>query len=125
MRRIVLLLFILLAACQPATPSPLPTLASIRILDFWEPATGPLASADEVQEWRFVAQAGDAVSLRAIGEQQDVTLTLKTAEGLILTQGNSLQVNLPLSGTYTVLVQGAAGGYQLGLGYTDRPDPNE
>jgi hypothetical protein len=126
MLRTAFLLLIFLAACQPALPTPpLPTLASIQILDFWEPVSGTLASAEDVQEWRFVGQAGDAIRLRAIGEQADVTLTLQTADGLTLTQGDSLEVTLPASGTYTVLVQGGAGGYQLGLGYTDRPNPNE
>ncbi len=126
MLRFVFLLLTLLAACQPATPPPpLPTLASIQILDFWEPVTGTLASAEDVEEWRFVAQAGDNISLRMLGEATGVTLTLQTADGLILTQGNSLEFSLPLAGTYTVLVQGAAGGYELGLGYTDRPNPND
>ncbi len=124
--RIVLILSLVLAACQQATPTPpLPTLTSVRILDFWEPVTDTLASAEEVQEWRFVGQAGDAVSLRAIGQEEDVTLTLQTADGLTLTQGNTLEVTLPTSGAYTVLVQGAAGGYELGLGYTDRRNPND
>jgi hypothetical protein len=116
-----------LAACQQeSTPTPpLPTLTSLRFLAFWEPVTDTLASAEEVQEWRFVGQAGDAISLRAIGHEEDVTLTLQTDAGLILTQGNSLEVMLPTSGTYTVLVQGAAGSYELGLGYTDRRNPND
>ncbi|MCI0350336.1 MAG: hypothetical protein L0Z53_13005, partial [Acidobacteriales bacterium] len=94
--RIVLLLSLVLAACQQAaTPTPaLPTLTSARILDFWEPVTDTLASAEEVQEWRFVGQAGDAISLRAIGQEEDVTLTLQTADGLTLTQGNTLEVTL-------------------------------
>jgi hypothetical protein len=64
--RIVLLLSLVLAACQQeATPTPpLPTLTSLRFLTFWEPVTDTLATAEEVQEWRFVGQAGDAISLR-------------------------------------------------------------
>jgi hypothetical protein len=84
-----------------------------------------LASPDDIQEWRFVGQAGDAISLRAIGQAADVTLTLQTASGVTLMEGNSLEVTLPTSGTYSVLVEGTNGSYELGLGYTDRPNPNE
>jgi hypothetical protein len=87
--------------------------------------SGTLTSAEAVQEWRFVGQAGDDISLRAIGEEAEISLTLKTADNLTLAQGNRLQLVLPVSGAYTVLVQGAAGSYELGLGYTDQPNPNE
>jgi hypothetical protein len=124
--RIALFLCLTLAACREATPTPpLPTLTSDRLLDFWEPVSDTLASPDEVQEWRFVGQAGDAISLRAIGQEADVTLTLQTASGITLMEGNSLEVTLPTSGTYSVLVEGTTGSYELGLGYTDRPNPNE
>ncbi len=125
-RLLLALFFLLLAACQPESVTPvLPTVASIGVLEFWKPVSGALSSSDDVQEWRFIGQTGDAISLRAIGQEAGVTLTVKTADGPVLAQGNRLQLTLPVSGTYTVLVQGVAGSYQLGLGYTDQPNPNE
>jgi hypothetical protein len=124
---IILAGFVLLAACQEATPTPpLPTRASIQFLNFWEPVSGSLSTMADMHEWRFVAQANDAISVRTLS--QNVTLTLQNADGLTLAQGNRLEVRVPVSGSYTVLVQLTQDGetnYELGLGYTDRPNPAE
>lgn len=124
---IALLLFIALVACQPGMPTTLtPTAASMELLNFWEEATGTLTSGTDVEQWRFVGQAGDAIILRAIAQSGDVTITLQTADGVTLAQGARLEITLPVTGIYIVLVQLTQEGisdYELGLGYTDRPNP--
>jgi hypothetical protein len=80
-------------------------------------------NAGQVERWQFEAQAGDAIRLNALGA---VTLRLLNPEGSEIAVGTPLELTLPLTGRYTVEVQlaaGESGRYQLGLAYTDRPDP--
>lgn len=117
MLRCMLAAVVLLAACQPAaltlTPPPV-----ARILNYWQPVEDTLTG--ETQAWQFVGQAGDAVRLRVLGD--GISLALHSADGAALDVGADIQVTLPADGIYTVYVSGA-GAYQLGLGYTDRPNP--
>ena len=125
------------AACQPApTLDQLPTRAvlptapptidtTIRALSFWEAARAELTRADEVQRWAFSARAGDPIRLRALGP---VTLTLLGPDDSALGTGTDIAATLPTDGVYSVQVraaEGAVGTYELGLGYTDRPNPSE
>lgn len=113
------------------TPTPIPQAASlpVRILDFWQPAASRL-EAGQFDEWRFVGQPGDSISLRAIGDEGvSLALALRSENGASLGEGPSLEAILPAGGVYIVTVRlaegSASGGYQLGLGYTDRPNPLE
>lgn len=112
-----------------ATPIPQAVSLPVRILDFWQPVTSQL-EAGQVDEWRFVGQPGDTISLRAIGnEGVGLVLALRSESGAPLGEGSSLEATLPAGGVYVVAVRlaerSAPGGYQLGLGYTDRPNPLE
>lgn len=121
-------------ACANRAPSEvveaqLPTLAVLpsptvtRLLNFWQPARGSLASTDQVDRWQFVAERGDQINVRALGP---VNLTVQASDGLIVGTGTDIRAALPAGGRYTVLVQlvqAEAGEYELGLGYTDRPNP--
>jgi Bacterial pre-peptidase C-terminal domain len=120
------ILLLLLAACQfnnQASPTSVAILP-IQIIAFWQPVNGTLRSAAETQPWDFIAQKGDAIRVHAISPQT-ITLTLQTEDGLILTQGASqIDAVLPADGIYAILVQSdSVAQYELGLSYTDRPNP--
>ncbi|MCB9451211.1 MAG: PPC domain-containing protein [Anaerolineaceae bacterium] len=122
---ILTLVLILTAACQPSavTPEQLPPL--MQLIDFWKPVTGTLA-VGETHLWQFVGGAGDPISARITHQGGAVTLSLLDNNGTRLDQGNSLQVILPADGLYRLQVQDTgleAATYELGLGYTDRPNP--
>lgn len=120
MRWLLIALLLALAACQPAGPSgtPLP----VRILNFWEVAGGTLPTGGGADQWQFIAQAGDAIRLRLRGSE--VTLALTAPDGAALGAGQEVEAVVAVDGVYTVTVSGA-GRYQLGLSYTDRPNPAE
>jgi hypothetical protein len=98
------------------------------LLNFWEAARGRL-SAGQPDVWSFVGQAGDAVIVRAIGRNGDVTMMLQTEDGQILGSGTRIEVELHAGGIYTVIVtagdENAVGDYEIGLAYADRPNPAE
>lgn len=106
----------------PVTPSGEVT----GLLEFWEPANGSI-QAGEIDQWRFIGQAGDNVTVGAVGVE--AVLTLQTESGEVLQSGERLQAVLPASGTYTVQIQlieeTDGGDYQIGVGYADRSNPNE
>ncbi len=121
-------------ACSP-TDAPLPTLANvptplipqdIPILRFWESQQGRLSSLEAADYWQFSAQAGDNISLRAIERGGATTLTLYNFLGDALSQGESIEYAITENGLYRVRVQLVTDGateYEIGLGYTDRPNP--
>ena len=131
-----LLLILLLTACSSASPvlelptvAVLPTLVPtatetpIRDLLFWESASGVLNTPEQEDHWRFRAEAGDGITLRALGP---VTLTLERDGTGIAGPGESLAVTLTTAGDYLVrvrLAEGNSGRYDIGLGYSDRPNP--
>lgn len=138
-----LALLLILAACGTGGESPdvLPTRVTIEYetptpetaevasagnqLRFWEPASGQLDPAVP-DLWRFTAEAQDEISVRVQGV--DALLTLRGEQGQALASGESIRATLPRAGRYTVIVEaggGSGGGYEIGLGYTDRPNPNE
>lgn len=136
LKRIVFLMLFLLAACDSETQiAELPTLAvlptlapsttpnPVRSLSFWQSASGTLNEASQVDRWQFNAQAGDAIQLRALGP---VMLSLQQAETIIAGPADTLSLTLPEGGDYLVMVQLnglSRGDYELGLSYTDRPNP--
>lgn len=95
-------------------------------LAFWQAQPGDLS--DGPQAWQFEAQAGDAIRLRARGENGHLSLMLIAPDGETLTDGGTLTLTAPLDGLYTAIVSAAdserpASRYEIGLSYTDRPDP--
>ncbi|MBZ0301837.1 MAG: hypothetical protein K8J31_18965 [Anaerolineae bacterium] len=136
-KSIVMVLLILMAAgCGAPGAAELPTLAVLptltaapefaappRPLAFWQAAEGNLNRTAQVDRWQFSALAGDPIRLDVLGS---VTLTLNAPNGRTLGEGPTIEARLPVDGVYTVMVQlseGSSGRYQLGLGYTDRPNP--
>jgi hypothetical protein len=129
------LLLSLLGACSGGADAPLPTLANIPTpaipadiptLNFWESRAGRLSQAQAADFWQFSAQAGDNISLRAVERGTATTLTLYDFLGNVLAQGESVDYTIPTNGLYRVRVQLVGDGateYELGLGYTDRPNP--
>jgi len=94
------------------------------ILNFWEPVNGEIPADTLGDSWRFIAQPGDSVRVRALSETVTMTLTLFDPNNLQLAQGDSVEAMLNTGGIFRVDVQGdQAGAYQLGLSYTDRPNP--
>lgn len=117
--------------CTANDETPLPTLARLvdapQALTFWQTQTGTLTNAATRARWQFDAQAGDAISLRVVSRGGIApTMTLRDADGQVIGQGNRIETTLPATGSYTVavqLVEEGAGAYEIGLGYTDRPNP--
>lgn len=111
---------------SPAVTSiPATERSAVRALAFWQPADGQLKMGER-EIWTFTAQQGDNISLRALGEGLKLMLTLYSPEGVLLREGESLLAQLPTTGIYSVevLAVGGTGAYQIGLGYSDRPNPN-
>lgn len=129
---VIVITALIIAACEnrPQTEAELPTLAVLpsptvtRLLNFWQPARGSL-TAGQVDRWQFVAEKGDQINVRVLGA---VNLVVQASDGLIVGTGTDIQATLPAAGNYVVLVQFIEGervDYELGLGYTDRPNPAE
>lgn len=125
----------LLAACTPVS-EPLPTLAilpteaasisiSVKPLPAWEIFSSSL-SAGQIEHWQFTATAGDAIRVRVV-PVGSVTLSLMNANGDVLSTGDEVALTVPADDTYTIEVQPTRSeltNYDIGLAYTDRPNPN-
>ena len=118
-------------AVETETPTPSPVASATLtpdkpedVLLFWF-AEDETLSPDEPDIWRFEAEAGDGITVRVVGV--DVLMTVQAADGRIITSGESIRTTLEEAGNYTVIVQAAegdpGGSYQIGLGYSDRPNP--
>lgn len=107
------------------TASPTLDAPAVRALDFWQPADGQL-STGQSEIWTFAAQQGDNISLRALGESLKLMLMLYSPEGVLLREGESILTQVSATGIYSVQVSAidGTGAYQIGLGYSDRPNPN-
>ena len=115
----------------PALP-PTPTVAAlsevnlIGVLNFWEIAHGVLV-AGAADGWYFVGTANDPIMVRVLGVE--VTLTLLSEDGQVIYRGADILATLPADGVYVVVVQAMAtpddGLYEIGLSYSDRPNPSE
>ncbi|HUN09836.1 MAG TPA: PPC domain-containing protein [Aggregatilineales bacterium] len=111
-----------LTACNLNQPPPTAPVLT-QLIDYWVPVQGQL-SAGETQGWRFAGSAGDAIRLRALSNAASLTLSLVEPGGSMLQTGSEITVTLPSTGAYTVLVTSSeTGQYELGLSYTDRPNP--
>lgn len=108
-----------------AVPSPQQVTTTAGILEHWIPATGTL-DAGQTDRWRFTGLSGDQIRVRVLARTLDPTLTLQDETGNVLSSGDDVEVTLAADGIYTVTVSAVAGtgDYEIGLSYTDRPDPN-
>lgn len=128
-----------LTACgAPAADRPLPTLLVIdtltpptatpqmRTLEFWTPGEGQISAPDGADVWTFTGQMGDNISLRAVGQGVTLALTLFDPAGNVLREGETILTQLPQTGIFGVRVRAlnGAGTYAIGLGYSDRDNPN-
>lgn len=137
---ILFTLWAALAGCAAPPDDPLPTLMQIETaseanpaaaasptaqpLAFWTPVTGQLDGPDDRDLWRFEARAGDAVTLRVIGTTAQPTLQLFDPLDSPLVEGDTVRAVLARDGAYTVVVRASeADRYELGLRYTDQPNP--
>ena len=96
MWRIGILTLVFLAACSPQAndDSGLPTLAAlpdvaplvideaVKLLEFWEAKAGLMSGEDSVDIWQFVGKRDDAITLRVIGHDVTVSMTLQADTGL-------------------------------------------
>jgi hypothetical protein len=112
------------SAAQLPTRAVLPSPTVTRLLNFWQPVNGSLTFSEQVDRWQFVAEKGDQINVRALGS---VNLVVQASDGLIVGTGTEIAATLPAAGSYTVLVQlvQESSDYELGLSYTDRPNPAE
>ncbi|MDX1992626.1 MAG: PPC domain-containing protein [bacterium] len=112
-----------LAATAEVASTPAP-----QTLEFWQAVTGTI-SEGQTSQWTFEADAGDSIRIAALAVEDaplEFSLRLLSVAGDLVGEGNPLLAELPADGTYTVLVESSgAGSYELGLGYTDQPNPNQ
>ncbi|MGJ3237374.1 MAG: PPC domain-containing protein [Anaerolineae bacterium] len=133
MRRLLLLVLWFLAGCTPELPelAPLPTLAplpeEVLSLAFWQTQSDTLSSTNPISYWQFAGEAGDEIFIRAIPRNLALTLTLLQGETILAQGTESLELRLPDSALYRVRVDHVSGDgtYDIGLGYTDRPNPDD
>lgn len=130
--RYLLLLLAILTACTPTVPetlAPIPTLAplpeDVFALFFWQTETSQLSIEGEYDWWQFGGEAGDNVFIRAVSRGVEIRLTLFQEDTILLEGTDTLELTLPESRLYRVRVDyvSGAGQYDIGLGYTDRPNP--
>jgi len=133
----VVLLLALIAACTPAVdevtePATLPTRAVLEtseaiLLEPWVAADGEIISADDSGEWQFFGRERDNIRLRVVSADMTPTMSLIVGDETIA-EGDTIEISLPQDGLYRVRVtsaDGRPGRYQIGLGYTDQPTPNQ
>src|SRR5690606_15404598 len=72
-------------------------------------------------------EAGDNIFIRTVSRGVEIRLTLFQDDTILLEGSNSLELTLPESRLYRVRVDyvSGAGQYDIGLGYTDRRNPND
>lgn len=127
-----LILIICLAACTPTPPvsdvAALPTLAvlptDVPLLIPWQAERGTLSGEGDVDEWRFVAQANDEITLRVVDKGVLPQMQLWFGAQLV-SNGTAIETVLQDTGEYRVQVQldnAGAGDYEIGLGYADNRD---
>jgi hypothetical protein len=131
-------ILLLISACEPEPEQALPTLMDLPTatstpmpidqgrLVFWEPVSAEFKDAEVVHLWQFDAQAGDQISLRAIGSGVRVLLKILAPDGTELP--DTSEELLAASGAYVVQVirvGDEVGSYELGLSYSDQPNPND
>lgn len=98
----------------------------VGLLEYWQPADGTIEPGT-AEVWRFVGRAGESITIGAVGVA--TILTLENERGDVLQTADRIEMTLPADGTYSVIVvlaeDSTGGNYQIGLGYTDRPNPND
>lgn len=106
-----------LAQLPTATPTP----AELR---FWEAVSGTFNAPGESAQWQFSGKAGDNIRLRVVSDAT-ANLTLTTLAGTRIAHGEDIEARLPNDATYIVKLQlDRPESYELGLSYSDRPNPN-
>jgi hypothetical protein len=148
MRLWIAILAVVLAACEPAPPGPIPTVmllptelpispastvsthptgpAEVQTLPYNQAVTDELA-ANETALWQFEAAAGDELSIRAVSETVDARLELVNTSGATVAEGEDIAASITESGAYMLRVTAleGRGAYQLGLSYANQPAPAE
>ena len=115
-------------------PSPTPTLiipsSPTGSLAFWQTAQGTLTAPNQVDVWEFTGEADAAIRIGVVGDVSEIafSIALQDMDGNTLAQGeNNLRHTLAADGDYQILVNMVEvdfADYEIGLAYTDRPNPN-
>lgn len=123
--RAILLLTLLLAACEAVTPAQQVAYEPNRIINYWESVADTLPNANMRHPWQFVGTQGDMIRLYATG--RGIEIDLQAPDGSQLASGSNIEVTLPADGTYTATL-GLSDGessveYNLILEYADQANP--
>jgi hypothetical protein len=88
--------------------------------------SGTISTIGGIEHWQFVGDAGAPIFLALVSRGGEYNLRLYQGDTL-LAEGQRIELSLPASDLYRVEVHliSGADGYDLGLGYTDRPNPND
>jgi hypothetical protein len=127
----ILFLLLLLTACTAREPQVYPTLVpfpeAYQALPYGETMSGNLTESNNVGLWTFEGIEGERIRIRAIKRGAAVSLKLAQGANVISEGSDTIELTLPYGGSYflTVYLVGGAGQYDIGLGYTNRPNPNE
>ncbi|MEO0599776.1 MAG: pre-peptidase C-terminal domain-containing protein, partial [Chloroflexota bacterium] len=75
----------------------------------------------------FEGNAGDNIFIRSVTRGVDIRLSLLQDSEVLVESTDRIELSLPVSGSYRVRVDYVAGigEYDIGLGYTDRDNPND
>lgn len=111
------------ATAHNSTESGIPQLIA------WQTETGTLENAAALDVWQFNGQADETIRLRVVERGgTPATMQLFGPDGQALAAGADIRADLALTGVYRVEVSltaaSGAGGYEIGLSYPDRPNPN-
>ena len=126
MRRPIVLMLMLLAACSTAAPPTEVAVVPIRLINFWDIQTDSLTPDDAVRDWQFVGKAGDNIHVSVRADVNVPLVVSLRAMTTVLAEGREMQFTLPSEGAYTVRVQllgDSSATYTISLTYTDRPTP--
>ncbi len=118
-----LLVIVGLAACAPAAPDGIPSSLPARILEPWVLVSDTLEAGELAHEWRIHGEAGEK-ALIDVTSNSALDVVLTDEQGVALGQGMPLNVVLPATGTYRVVVASRSpADYQIALAFSNRPTP--
>ncbi len=125
----ICLITAILSACSsgPAPPSAPPV--ETRILEAWITYDDALQAGETGRRWLLSGSAGDAIQIHVTNMSSPLVISLMNAADQVLASGESVQLPLPETGAYSLLIERPSLGetgkiaYNVRLGYSDRPSP--
>ncbi len=125
----ITLIAVLLAACSPSAAPPSTPPVETRILEAWIIHDDALQAGDNGRRWLLSGASGDEVHIQVTNLSSPLVISLLDQEDNVLASGEVVQVLLPQTGTYTLLIERPSLGeqgkiaYSVQLGYSNRPSP--